>query len=98
MYKVIWRYKVKAEFVKDFLKIYDSSGEWVQIFSESSDFIKTELFNDVNAHQYFLTIDYWKSKEAYENFYLSYKNKLDSIDAKGNCLTISEEKIGEFID
>ncbi|MEP2023011.1 MAG: antibiotic biosynthesis monooxygenase [Reichenbachiella sp.] len=97
MYKVIWRYKVKAEFIKDFLKIYDANGEWVQLFSKSSDFIKTALFNDVNADQYFLTIDYWKSKEAYQNFYKQHHKEIKQIDVMGDQMTLLEEKLDEFM-
>lgn len=97
MYKVIWRYQVKPEGVKEFLKIYDSSGEWVQLFSRSPDFIKTELFYETNAIQYFLTIDYWKSKKAYKEFYKANKKEVSQIDAMGEGLTIFEERLGEFI-
>lgn len=97
MYKVIWRYQVKPEGVRDFLKIYDSNGEWVQLFSKSPDFIKTELFYETNAIQFFLTIDYWKSKKAYKDFYKTHKKEVDQIDAMGDKLTIIEERLGEFI-
>lgn len=97
MYKVIWRYEVIPERVKEFLKIYDSNGEWVQLFSKSPDFIKTELYYETNAIQFFLTIDYWKSKKAYQAFYKSHKKEVDVIDEMGDELTISEERLGEFI-
>ncbi|MEO9967922.1 MAG: hypothetical protein ABJF11_19175 [Reichenbachiella sp.] len=97
MYKVIWRYQVKPECVRDFLKIYDSSGEWAQLFSKSTDYIKTELFYETNAIQFFLTIDYWKSKKAFEEFYKTNKKEVALIDAMGDKLTVLEEKLGEFI-
>lgn len=97
MYKVLWRYEVNPERVREFLKIYDSNGEWAQLFSKSPDYIKTELFYETNAIQFFLTIDYWKSKKAYQDFYRKHKKEVDVIDKMGDELTFSEERLGEFI-
>ena len=98
MYKVIWRYEVKVESIKDFLKIYDTNGEWVQLFSKSPDFIKTELFNETSDPSCFVTIDYWKSKESYSSFYTAEKEAVNRIDFQGDELTLNEERIGEFIE
>ena len=97
MYQVLWRYKVKPEYIAAFLKIYDSSGEWAQLFVKSPNFIKTELFYETNAIQFFITVDHWKSKNAYQEFYKKYKKEIDRLDALGNQMTIREERIGEFI-
>lgn len=97
MYKVLWRYQVKPEGMRAFLKIYDSSGEWAQLFSKSPDYIKTELFYETNAIQFFMTIDYWKSKKSYQEFYKKYKEEASQIDAMGEKLTLLEERLGEFV-
>ena len=73
MYRAIWRYQGKAQCVEQFLKLYDSSGEWVQLF------IKTELFCETNKIEFFMTVDYWNSKKAYQKFYKSNKKEIDRI-------------------
>ena len=79
------------------MKLYDSSGEWVQLFSKSPSFIKTELFCEMNDSHCFVSIDFWKSKEAFQKFHQSNREKYNRIDKKGDKLTILEERIGETI-
>ncbi|SMD32567.1 hypothetical protein SAMN04488029_0915 [Reichenbachiella faecimaris] len=97
MYRVIWRYRVESERIKDFLKVYDSKGDWVQLFSKSPDYVKTELFCETETNQMFITIDYWTSKEAYQEFYKKHKKEVDLIDALGDNMTSLEERVAELM-
>ena len=93
----IWQYKVKPEKKTEFEKLYGRDGDWVKLFKKNPDYIKTELINDINNNDLYLTLDYWKSKKAYFNFKEKSKNEFSEIDKKGEKLTLNEKHIGEFI-
>jgi heme-degrading monooxygenase HmoA len=92
----IWEYKVKPEKKEEFEKLYGQDGDWVRLFHKFPDYIKTEFIKDLNNNDLYLTLDYWKSKEAYNRFKETAKEKFSEIDKKGEKLTLEEKHIGEF--
>ena len=95
-YLTIWEYKVKVPKMREFEKLYGPAGEWVKLFSTDDNYIKTELHKDINDPYRFVTIDYWKSKEAYYSFRNSAKKDFEIIDKAGEELTEIEAHLGEF--
>jgi heme-degrading monooxygenase HmoA len=91
---VIWKYKVKEDMISEFEKLYGKDGEWISLFKKSSDYIGTEIYKGIN--NIYITIDYWKSKETYNNFKNSFKINYFEIDKKGEGLTYEEENICEY--
>jgi hypothetical protein len=61
-YVYIWKYIVKEKNVNEFTEIYSSEGKRIRLFHKSSDYIQTELLNDINNPTIFITIDYWGNK------------------------------------
>ncbi len=93
----LWTYDVKPGKESQFEELYGNSGEWVKLFRKYPDYLKTELHKDLKIPSRYITIDYWKSKEAYEDFRKSEIKTFNEIDKAGEEFTESEIKIGEFL-
>ncbi len=93
----IWQYKIKSNKKNEFEKLYGPDGDWVKLFQKFSSYIKTELIKDLHNNDCYLTLDYWKSKEAYYRFKENAKEEFSEIDKKGEKLTLEEKHMGEFI-
>ncbi len=93
----IWTYNVIPGKEKQFEELYGNEGAWVKLFRKYPDYLKTELHKDLKISSRYVTIDYWKSREAYYEFRKSEIKTFKEIDKIGEELTESEIKIGEFL-
>jgi len=94
MHIIIWEFHVKAEKRSEFEKIYSSSGAWTELFKTDAEYIGTEFLQDTDQAIRYLTIDRWKSKEAYKNFYVQHEKEYRTLDAQCEGLTERESLIG----
>lgn len=92
----IWEYLVKEEFTSEFERAYGPDGDWVKLFSRAEDYIKTELQQDISNPLRYITIDYWKSKEARDNFRKQFAKEFEELDKRCEELTVKEVFIGDF--
>jgi hypothetical protein len=92
----IWKYTVKEENIDKFISAYGPEGDWMRLFGQSSDYIQTELLNDINSPSVFITIDYWTNKEVRDHFIKLHQSEYDEIDKRCEDLTIKEELTGEY--
>lgn len=97
MYQVVWRYEVKEQYLSHFTEMYGSSGNWVELFKKSPHYIKTELFKAAEGQHTYVTIDFWQSKNAYQEFYEDHHSEIDQLDVLGDGFTIEEAKIAESL-
>lgn len=95
-FTVIWSFEINPGCENEFEKLYGSEGDWVKLFKTDTNYIKTELQKDIDNPVRYITIDYWKSKEAYYNFKEMEKANFIKIDRLGEKLTIAESYIGKF--
>ena len=77
-----WKYKVKSEKRNEFEKLYEKDDNWVKLFRNIRINIKTELIKDLNNNDIYITLDYWKSKEAYYKFKDATKQEFSKIAKK----------------
>ncbi len=52
----IWEYRVKDDGISEFRRIYGLRGDWVELFSRSSGFVRTDLYQDVNNPNQFVGV------------------------------------------
>jgi len=95
-YVTIWEFHVRARHEIQFQNIYGPNGEWGQLFAKAEGFIRTELNRDVNDPLRYVTLDYWRSKEAYQSFRQQFQAEYLKIDHRCERLTDKEEQVGEF--
>lgn len=95
-FQSIWEYGVKDEYRTDFIAAYCSSGLWVSLFAQCSGYIKTELKQDVEDHNRFLTIDYWRSRSDFLTMNQAKGVEYGNLDRQCESYTLFERHIGFF--
>lgn len=96
MYIVIWRYRVDPAQVAKFEKAYGPKGEWARFFAASKDYVGTELLADDERPGEYVTLDRWKSEEAYSAFLAENEDDYDRLDRRSEALTLSENRLGAY--
>jgi heme-degrading monooxygenase HmoA len=95
-YLIVWEFEVKDGKQRRFEKAYGSDGDWVKLFRQDSNYLGTELIRDMAQSRRYVTLDYWTSPSAYENFRASHVSEYQRIDSECEDLTESEREIGRF--
>ena len=96
MYKYIWQYYVKYDFIEEFEKIYGADGAWAKLFKRSNGYKNTELLHDSANERRFVTIDSWISRSAYETFLKQFASDFEELDKICESLTEEEMFLGSF--
>ena len=96
MYIVIWRFRVDPAQLAKFEKAYGPKGEWAKLFSPSKDYLGTELLADDERPGEYVTIDRWKSEEAYSAFLRDQEAEYHRLDRRFEALTLSESRLGAY--
>jgi heme-degrading monooxygenase HmoA len=95
-YLIIWEFRVRAGMEKRFEEAYRPQGEWAQFFSQGPGYVRTELNHDLKDGRRYVTLDFWVSREAYENFRQQHASEYAALDQKFEELTEKEWEIGKF--
>ena len=95
-YVLVWGFVVKAGQQASFEAAYGPSGDWTKLFRVDAGYIRTELISDSENPGQYLTLDYWASSQAYEEFRVHHAEEYELIDRRCEALTESEELIGKF--
>ena len=96
MYLIVWEYHVKVDCTGDFEKIYGENGDWVELFQKECGYAATELLQNEQDPQRYLTIDHWDSQEAYERFHIQRQDEYETLDARCQELTECEFLLGRW--
>jgi hypothetical protein len=92
----IWQYTVDDMHKGAFLAAYDSTGLWTQLFLRDESYLETILLvDDTNPNRY-VTIDYWTSKAARNDFRSKYRSEFEELDRQCEEFTSTEDFIGDF--
>ena len=94
MHAVLWRYRVAPGRAPAFEALYGADGDWARLFRRSGDYLGTTLYRDAADPDCFLTIDRWTSRTAYERFVDAVRADYAALDARGDALTLQEERLG----
>lgn len=95
-YAYIWEYVVRPEHVARFEQTYRPDGAWVDLFKRAPGYIRTELHRDRQNPNRFLTIDYWESVEAWDEFRVETSSEFEALDSRCEELTLEEREIGKL--
>ena len=96
VYMIIWEYEPKEGFVAEFEKAYSEDGDWVRFFKKGEGYISTQFFRDADYPDRYVTIDYWKSEEAYRTFEETHRSEYKELDERLEQFTESEILLGGF--
>jgi heme-degrading monooxygenase HmoA len=95
-YTVIWEFEVQPDKLAEFEQIYDSQGDWVQLFMRGKGFINTELVQNIETNNRYIVLDHWQSRTHYLLFREAFNQEYDAIDVKSRSLIIQEKLLGAF--
>jgi heme-degrading monooxygenase HmoA len=96
MFVALWEYEVKPGYEKRFEKAYGPDGGWVRLFQGDSHYQETRLVRDAFRRGVYLTMDFWNSREAYEEFMATHRDEYKAPDAAGKELTSNERRLGWY--
>ena len=95
-YLTIWEFRVKPGRDQQFERAYGPTGAWVHLFRTGDGYVKTELVRDLKQPGRYLTLDFWRSRTAYDRFREEHREEYEAIDARCEQLTETELHLGEF--
>ena len=96
MFVALWEYEVKPGCEERFEKAYGPDGDWAKLFHSDSHYSETRLVRDAFHSGVYLTMDFWNSRSAYEEFMSKHQGEYKRIDAIGEQITVKERRIGWF--
>ena len=96
MYLVVWEFTVAAENAAHFEAVYGPRGDWAKLFAGSEGYLQTQLLRDSGNSQRYVTLDFWASRQAHENFRRQHAPEYEVLDACCERLTAREAKLGDF--
>jgi heme-degrading monooxygenase HmoA len=96
MFVALWEYEVKPGGEERFENAYGPKGDWVKLFQSDSHYHETRLVRDAFRRGAYLTMDFWESRRAYEEFMERRRAEYEEIDAAGEQLTVKEGRVGWF--
>jgi len=68
MFVALWEFEVKPGCEERFEKVYGPGGDWARLSRSDSNYSETRLLRDPFRTAIYLTLDYWSTREAYEDF------------------------------
>jgi len=96
----IWKFDVRAGREDEFETLYGPQGAWARFFEKSSQYLGTDLLRDLGregGYVGYVTIDRWKSEDAYRSFVREHPDEFAALDREGERLTARETCLGEFV-
>jgi Antibiotic biosynthesis monooxygenase len=96
MFVALWEFEVKPGCEERFEKAYGPDGDWARLFRNDSHYHETRLVRDTFRRGVYLTMDFWESRGAYEEFMARHRTEYEAIDAIGKDMTVKEWRIGWF--
>jgi heme-degrading monooxygenase HmoA len=96
MFVALWEFEVKPGCEERFEKVYGPHGDWAELFRRDPHYYETRLVRDALLQGVYLTMDFWQSRDAYEEFMERHRKEYDEMDAVGQALTVKERRLGCF--
>jgi hypothetical protein len=96
MFLILWEFEVKPGCEERFEKVYGPGGEWARLFRTDSQYKETQLVRDSFRAASYLTLDFWNSCQAYEEFLRVHRAEYEAIEKLGEKLTLKERRMGWF--
>jgi len=96
MYVIIWEFRVREEYVHEFVSAYNSNGEWAQLFRRAEGYLGTELLRSSHEPTIFLTVDRWDNSSCFQMFQNRFEAEYRRLDSRLATCTSVEKCLGSF--
>jgi heme-degrading monooxygenase HmoA len=94
---IVWEFLVREGCEQEFEEAYGPHGAWAILFGKCEEYLGTELLRDATTTRRYLTLDRWKTAEAFVAFKEKHMAEYEALDARSERLTESETKIGTWV-
>jgi hypothetical protein len=94
MYVIVWRFTTDDP--QSFERHYGPEGVWARLFRRSAEYVRTDLLKSTDGS--YLTLDWWTSLDAYNQFRTEHADDYALIDAASESVTSFEDRVGEFLE
>jgi heme-degrading monooxygenase HmoA len=96
MFVVIWKFEIAEDKLAGFEAAYGPKGAWAKLFRASPNYLGTELLRDAYVPLSYVTIDRWKSEEAFRAFRKDHDSDYEKLDRECDALTSRETRVGAY--
>ena len=96
MFVILWEFEVKPGLETRFESVYGPGGGWARLYALDSSYRGTHLLRDIYRPVFYMTLDQWDSREAYDAFRRSHAAEYAALDAAREELTRQERHLGSF--
>jgi heme-degrading monooxygenase HmoA len=96
MIATIWRFRVQAEHVAEFERVYGSEGDWAKLFAGARGYSGTELLKATGEDNVYLTIDRWRAEEDFLAAKELLQGDYAALDRRCEAYTSEETWLGLY--
>jgi heme-degrading monooxygenase HmoA len=96
MFVALSEFEVKPGCQERFENVYGPDGDWARLFRRDPQYKETRLVRDAFRPATYLTLDFWNSVHAYEEFLAMHEPEYKKLDALCEGLTTKERRVGWF--
>jgi hypothetical protein len=92
----ICEFRARPGLEEEFERIYGPEGDWVRLFKKSRSFLRTELNCDMDTKGRYITVDYFVSRSAFDEFLKEFREEYDALDRHCARVRGFEKPVGSF--
>jgi heme-degrading monooxygenase HmoA len=92
----VWEFEVRPESVAEFERVYGPDGDWTSLFRRADGYSGSLLLKDRVVPHCYLTVDRWRSEDAYARFREGFGEEYRALDERCKELTVREREIGGY--
>jgi heme-degrading monooxygenase HmoA len=96
LFVALGEFEVKPGCEERFEKVHGADGAWAGLFARHKAYRGTRLVKDAERESVYLTLDFWETREAYDEFKKESAAEYERMDRECERMIRSERKIGEF--
>jgi len=93
----VWEFDVPAAAEEEFRRHYGPGGSWVALFRNDPAFVETLLLHDPSRQGRYVTVDRWRSADAYRLFRQNFSEQYQALDRICDGFTRRETNLGSFL-
>ena len=96
MIATIWRFRVHAEHVAAFERVYGPEGDWAKLFAYAPGYAGTELLKQEGEPGVYLTMDLWQGEDEFNASKTLLARDYDALDRRCEAYTCEETWLGLY--
>ena len=96
MIATVWRFRVRAEHVAAFERVYGPAGDWAKLFAKAPGYAGTKLLKQDGEPGTYLTLDLWRDDTAFVASKELLQGDYAALDRRCEAYTCEETWLGLY--